>query len=197
MTTYFVAHLLSGDAARYHRALTAHLSERFRIMPLHERVHPHVTIKNFNANRTQIAEVEDVLAHLTATNGPERIMFEGFGRFGFKTVYLDIPRSREALALARSCVASLNELDWMRPAHHEGEKLHASVARFLTYRKFQRVWRYIRAERPAFTDTIESLAIMKKEPTDRVWRVHREFRLEGKRPATARCRFPTALGFGN
>lgn len=44
---YFVAHLLSGDAAEYHRAVTGELSERFKNTPLHEGNKLHASVARF------------------------------------------------------------------------------------------------------------------------------------------------------
>ena len=175
---YFVAHLLSGDAYQYHLALTQELTDRFHIAPLHERVDPHITIKNFEANEYEIGQVEAVLARIAQEAEPMSFTLEGFGRFGYKTLFLDVQKSRAATVFARECIAELNALPWMKPLRHEGEKLHSSVARYLRYRQSKKIWRLLgKRSTPRFKTTLDSLTILKK-PGKR-WEVHRHFALEG------------------
>lgn len=195
---YFIAHLLTGDVARYHLELTQSLSERFHTTPLYKKVQSHLTVKiPFEANQFELAQVEERLALLAASREAVPLTFEGFGRFGFKTVYLDVTKSQRAVELVREAVNVVNELPWMQRIPHEGNKLHASVARFMTYKKFRRVWRYLKQERPCFESTLDSLALLKKEAPHEPWAVHRMFTLgfpaltdqgvcERVRPATVR-----------
>lgn len=176
---YFIAHLLKGDAAKYHRALTHELSSAFHTAPLHEKVAPHITVKiPFEANDYEIAQVESRLRDFTRRIPAPHYTLQGFGRFGHKTVYLDVVKSRDAVLMVRDCVRDLNELPWMQQVHHEGNKLHASVARFMTYKQFRRVWRHVKTERPHYKAHLDSLAILKKEAGDKMWHVHREFAFE-------------------
>lgn len=173
---YFVAHLLEGEVAEYHRELTLALSRNFNTHPLHEKVSPHITIKiPFEANEYEIKRVEEALLRFTADNTPAPMNIEGFGRFGFKTIYLDVVKSHAAVNLVRNCVEELNAFTWMQQVHHEGNKLHASVARFLKYRQFKRIWRHLKDERPHFRHSLNSLTILKKESGARAWSVHRAF----------------------
>lgn len=172
---YFVAHLLKGDVAEYHRALTIELSNRFHITPLHERVDPHLTVKSFEANEFEITDVERVLQGFSVAATPERFTLDGFGRFGFKTIFLDVPKGNGALRVARELIVELNTLPWMRPSKHEGEKLHASIARYLTHKKFRKVWRHLRGEKPRFRAAFDSVAILKKEYPQSPWTLHRTF----------------------
>lgn len=174
-TKYFVAHLLSGEAARYHKTLSRELSERFRTSPLHLKVEPHFTVKiPFEANDFEADEAVQTLADFAASHTPERYTISGFGRFGFRTVYLDVEKAHRATALVRECVSALNELPWMQRVPLEGNKLHASVARFMEYRQFRRVWRVVQSERPHFETILDSIAILKKSSGE-PWQVHRTF----------------------
>ncbi len=182
---YFIAHLLTGDVAEYHRSLTQTLSERFHVAPLHKKVQSHLTVKiPFHANPFELAQVEARLEELASTRSAAPLTFEGFGRFGFKTVYLDVTKSQRAVEVVRETVNYINELPWMQRAPLEGNKLHASVARFMTYKKFRRVWRHVREERPRFESSLDSLAILKKESAESPWSLYRSFPLQ--EPSMAR-----------
>lgn len=176
---YFIAHLLKGDAREYHNRLTHELTERFNTTPLYEKVDPHITVKiPFEANNYELAQLESMLTTFSHFTRPEPLLFEGFGRFGFRTVYMDVVKSRGAVELVRECLKDLQGLHWMQQSPHEGNKLHASVARFMTHRKFRKVRRHLRHERPCFKQTLDNLVIMKKVPGQKKWEVHKEFELK-------------------
>jgi 2'-5' RNA ligase len=169
---YFVAHLLSDDARRYHERLTRELAQRFKIVPLHERVPPHLTVKiPFEASEEEVADLERVLRAFARTHTSTPLELEGFGHFGFRTVYLDVKRSRESILLVRECIDTLKKnAPWMSFGPLEGNKLHASVARFLSRRQFQRMWKLLKTSRPHFHTTLDNLTILKKDGAR--WIVH-------------------------
>lgn len=169
---YFVAHLLSGDAKAYHSALTRALAEKYRIVPLHERRPPHITIKPpFETDDAGIAEVERALRSFAHHERAVPLVFDGFGRFGFRTIYMDVYKSVDVVSLVRRALDALNtNVPWMVKGPLEGNKLHASVARFLDRRKFRRIWRELRILRPRFEGMFDSIAILKKEGS--AWQLH-------------------------
>jgi len=173
---YFIAHLLQGDVAEYHTNLTKILSERYHTTALHKKVQSHLTVKiPFEANSYELAQVENRLELFASKAHAVPLTFERFGRFGFKTVYLDVVKSNLAVELVRSCVSDMNAFPWMQRVTHEGNKLHASVARFMTYKQFRRVWRHVKNEPAYFKTTLGSLALLKKETPHVPWVLHREF----------------------
>lgn len=168
-----VAHLLSGDASAYHKALAEELTFRFRTLPLHERIPAHITIKPpFEADDDRIAEVERVLRAFSAQEHAVPLLFSGFGKFGFRTIYMDVRKSPDAVSLARNALKVLNEnVSWLPLNPREGNKLHASVARFLSHRQSRRIWRFLKeCTYPRFHASLDNIAILKKEGRD--WRVH-------------------------
>lgn len=167
-----MAHLLSGDAKKYHERITRELSGRFRIVPLHERVPPHLTLKiPFEADTEQIHDVEKVLRSFARVRRSAPLILKGFGRFGFKTIYLDVCKSDQAVSLSRECINVLREnFPWLPNAPLEGNKLHASVARFLSRRQFLRMWKLLHGLSPSFNSSFDNITILKKE--DSHWSVH-------------------------
>lgn len=168
---YFVAHLLSGRVKEYHGRLTRELASRYHTVPLNEPA-PHITIKPpFEADEAGIQDVERTLRSFAHAERAVPITLHGFGRFGFRTLYLDVYRSAEATALARRCIQTLNEnVLWMPRAPLEGNKLHASIARFLNRRQSRRMWRLLRSMHPHFETTFDNIVIFKKEGA--TWKVH-------------------------
>ena len=168
---YFVAHLLSGEARAYHERLTRELAFRYQIFPLHEKVTPHITVKPpFETDEEGIAEVERVLRACAHNERAAPLSIKGFGHFGFRTIYLDTQKNPEAVSLVRSVVRALNEnISWMPRFVHEGNKLHASVARFMDRVQYRRVTRYLAKETPTFKVEFDNLAILRKN--GKTWEV--------------------------
>jgi 2'-5' RNA ligase len=172
---YFIAHVLTGDLARYHTKLTRKISHQFRTAPLHEKIAPHITVKiPFEATRTEIAGVEHLLDDFTKREYATPLTVQGFGRFGHRTVYMDAQHTRESVDLVRACIRHINTLRWIQKVPHEGNKLHASVARFLKPHQFRRIWRLLRNEAPSFTTTLDSLSLFTKD-TQGLWYPYRTF----------------------
>lgn len=169
---YFIAHLLSGDAKVFHESVARELSFRFHTAPLYERLPPHITIKApFETDEAGIAEVERILRALAHGERAAPITIRGFGRFGFRTVYLDVVKSPDAVAFVRNTLKILREnIPWLPTAPLEGNKLHASVARFLTRRQFRHIWRFLKTFHPEFHLSFDNIAILKKE--GQTWTVH-------------------------
>ena len=90
---------------------------------------------------------------------------------------MNVVKSRGAVLLVRDCISDLNTLSWMQQVTHEGNKLHASVARFMKYRQFRRVWRHLKNEHPHYKERLDSIAILKKQHGQRAWSMHKEFDL--------------------
>jgi 2'-5' RNA ligase len=168
---YFVAHLLSGEAKAYHERLTRALAARYRIFPLHEKVSPHITVKPpFETDEEGIKEVERVLRACAHSEHAVSLSIKGFGHFGFRTIYLDTQKNPDATALVRRVIRALNEnISWMPKYPHEGNKLHASVARFMDRVQYRRVARYVAKETADFKIPFDNVAILKKE--GKVWEV--------------------------
>lgn len=169
---YFIAHLLTGDAEAYHAGLTRELSLKYRIIPLHDRIPPHITVKPpFETDEIGIQDVERTLRSFAHHEHSQPLVVNGFGRFGFRTVYMDVYKSTEAVSLVRRLIHTLNtNISWMPTYPLEGNKLHASVARFLNRKQFRRIWRELRLLRPRFESTFDNIVILKKE--GRSWKVH-------------------------
>ena len=168
---YFVAYLLTGEAKAYHERLTRALANRYRIFPLHEKVSPHITVKApFETDEEGIREVERVLRAFAHGEKAPPLSIRGFGHFGFRTAYLDIGKSADAVSLIRRAVQTLNEnISWMQKIPTEGNKLHASVARFMDRIQYRRVMRYLAKEKASFDVSLDNIAILRK--TSKVWEV--------------------------
>ena len=147
---------------------------------------PHITVKApFECDEEGIREVERVLRAFAANARAAAYTFRGFGRFGFRTVYMNVDKSPDAVALVRKAVRTVNEhVAWMPKSHLEGNKLHASVARFMTRKQSRRIARYLaHGEKPLFRSAIDNIAILKKE--GKTWKVHTVIALPAEEKAAA------------
>lgn len=163
---YLIVHLLSGDAKAFHERITREISIRYHTLPLFERIASHITLKPpFETDEEGIKEVERILRAFAKGERATPLTLSGFGHFGFRTMYIDIPKSSEAVVLARRTLKVLNEnVEWMPKNPLEGNKLHASVARFLTRRQSRRISRHLSALKPPYFEvTFDNIAILKKE----------------------------------
>lgn len=190
---YFVAHLLTGDAKTYHERLTRDIAHRYGVYPLHERVVPHITVKApFECDDAGIKEVERVLRSFAHSENAKPFSIRGFGKFGFRTAYLNVYRSPEAVSLVRRAISTLNEnISWMPRAPLEGNKLHASVARFMNRKQSRRVARHIVEEKAYFRTAFDNIAILKKEGTS--WKVETVIALRIQAPVFAGIQYDDAV----
>lgn len=169
---YFIAYLIQGKAKAFHESLTRELTHRFHTVPLYERIPPHITIKPpFDTDEAGIEDVERILRAFASGERAAPLLVRRFGRFGFRTIYLDVVKSPGAVSFVRRALHALNTNIPRMPRYPlEGNKLHASIARFLTRRQYRRVWRYVQALEPEFSVRMDNIAILEK--CAGVWSVH-------------------------
>lgn len=179
---YFVAHLLSGDAKRYRDRVVRELHRTHHITSPKLSLPAHLTIKPpFECGLMGIVAVEKALRAYARLETAPRYTIDGYGRFGFKTIYLSVEKSPDAVRFVRALIRHINAtVPWLPRTPMEGNKLHASVARHLDRKTASRIWREVGKLRPHFEARIDSLAILKFEK--KKWVVRTVIRI----PRTAR-----------
>ncbi len=160
---YFIAHLVPSDVKRYHERLVRSLHRTHKIRLPKRHSPPHITVKPpFECGLMGIVEVEKALRSYTRLHTAPRYTLSGFGKFGFKTIYLDAIKSPQAVSFVRGLVTYLNhEVPWLPRASMEGNKLHTSVARHLDRKTSSRVWRALKHLEPRFECTMDTVAVLK------------------------------------
>lgn len=128
-----------------------------------------------------IVKVEKALRSFVRLQTAPEYLVRGFGRFGFKTIYLDVVQSPDAVRLIRDCVAHLNRtVPWLPRAPMEGNKPHLSVARHLDRKTSAKIWKELKHTSPECAGRIDSIAVLKYEK--KKWVVRTVIRV----PRTAR-----------
>lgn len=171
MRKYFVAFLLDGDVRNYSLRLSEEISNRYHTVRFFDKVTPHITVKiPFLSDNDGIKDVERTLRAFARTQCAPRVTIKGFGHFGFRTIYLST-EGNEAADFVRACLSQLTRnIPWLPTPPLEGNKLHVSVARYLTRRKFLKIWRALKGVSPTFSNRLDNLAILVHE--EGKWRVY-------------------------
>jgi hypothetical protein len=124
----------------------------------------------FEATKDEIADIERVLRAFAKNESAVPFTLKGFGSFGFRTIYMNVVDSPEAVSLVRRLLSALALHGPHLPRYPtEGNKLHASVARFLTRVQNRRIWRSLKEEKPEFRGALDNIAILEKE--GKTWKV--------------------------
>lgn len=179
---YFIAHLVEGGAKRYRDRVVRELHRKYQITSPKLSLPAHLTLKPpFECNLMQITQVEKSLRTFLRTQTAPHYHFRGFGRFGFKTIYVDVVKSPDASRLMRECIRYLNHKNpWLPRTHIEGNKLHMSVARHLDRKTSAKIWRELKALLPESTGRLDSVSVLKYDK--KRWVVRTTIRI----PRTAR-----------
>lgn len=159
---YFIAHLVSDDIRHYHEAVIRDLNAH-RIQLPERHTPPHITIKPpFECDRATIDSILNSIERFVAVRTVPPFMVRGFGKFGFKTIYLNVENG-EATRFVRDLVQQLNqEFAWLPRRPVEGDKLHLSVARRLDRVASRRAWRAVKDRKPKFISALSSIVILER-----------------------------------
>ena len=179
---YFIAHLVEGSAKRYRDRVVRELHRKYKIKSPKLSLPAHLTIKPpFECGLMGITQVEKSLRAFVRLQTAPPYRLRGFGRFGFKTMYLDVVQSPDATTLFRSCVAHLNkENPWLPRGAVDGNKLHLSVARHLDRKTSAKIWKDLSTLKPEWQGRLDSISVLKYEK--KRWVVRTTIRI----PRTAR-----------
>lgn len=142
---YFIAYVLSGPAAEYHRTLVQNIGEHFGL-PTGPRYFPsHWTIKApFEATFEEISEVRAILSSLPRTFRAAPFTIQGFGHFGRRIITLDILPSSPMEHAVKKIQESLKTLPWMEWGAHEPIfHFHVTLAKKFPTERFDVIWEYV------------------------------------------------------
>lgn len=171
-------HLIRSEAKIAHEALANDLAEACGVVPLHERMPPHLTIKRgFTLDDQAMEVVYQKLDQLVATHTQSDYRLHGLDHFDDKAIYVDVTASSRMLLAIRDLMDDLRNVPGM--LFHEYDEieddLHATVTmQALKEFDFEQVWKYLQTRQPIdFAMKFDNLTIMRKEVDqwvpERIW----------------------------
>lgn len=177
-----MAHLVEGPAKRYRDRVTRELHRRYKITSPKLSLPAHLTLKPpFECGLMGIVEVEKALRSFARAQTAPMYHVKGFGRFGFKTIYLDVVKSPDATKFLRDLVRFVNaEVSWLPRTSVEGNKLHLSVARHLDRKTSAKIWKELSRVTVSGVGRMDTISVLKYEK--KKWKVRTTIRI----PRTAR-----------
>jgi 2'-5' RNA ligase len=177
---YMIAHIIGGDARKYHEQLSRVLASSYALRPVTASIDPHLTIKApFEALSTDIEQVEHIIEAYARYADPVPYTLTGFGKFDDRVIYMNVEAGSDAFELIQKCKDELRQVPWLEFKPHEREVvLHAT----LCYPKdaaqaHEILSRLTQHMSPTFSCTLGSISLLKKG--GRRWEVVKEYPLGG------------------
>ncbi len=177
---YMIAHMIKGEARKYHEDLSHALAHHYHLRPVTASIDPHITVKApFEALSTDLFDIERLIARFVDTYSPAEYTLSGFGNFGDRVIYMNVTAPTEIVSAVEDFKGKLKELPWLEFRPHEDDtKFHASLA----YPKdaeqtTEIVGRLSAGHAPAFTCSFDTITLLKRG--DRRWEVVKDYHLLG------------------
>lgn len=177
---YMIAHMLRGDAQKYHENLSRALASAYRLRSVTTTIDPHLTIKApFDALSTDLYTVEHIVEHFVRTKDPLPYTVGHFGHFDGRVVFMDVAAPETVRDFIGELKEELKQLPWLEFKPHEtNTKLHAT----LCYPKdvpqaTEIVEKLTERGGKEFLCTLDTVAILRK--SERRWEILKEFTVGG------------------
>jgi 2'-5' RNA ligase len=172
-----IVHLVRGVAKNYHESLTKSLVEKFNVFPIHDRFHPHLTLKRgFELSGEDMSVLYGILDMYAVTHTQSDYTMDTFGNFKEDVIFLDARPSEKM----QSDVQDLMKLLQTHPTltfdeYDNGSDFHATLTMAaLKPFDYNLIRNYLATiEQPNFHMKFDNIATMKKVDDrwliDRVW----------------------------
>jgi 2'-5' RNA ligase len=174
---YFIAYLLTGEAAKKHDSLTGEIADKFGVFRLTGFIPPHVTLKRpFDSEN--LAEVEGALSGFSESNVKQVLKFRGFGTFGRDVIFADVYFSPGTRKLVGELDEALKKIPWLNFDEFETDrKFHATLAhKDVVAEKFNAICSYLSTKHFEFDELLDNISILKKD--GETWTVHKQYFLK-------------------
>lgn len=177
---HIVAHLIRGEAEKYHQNLTKDLTEKFDTFPIHNRIQPHLTLKRwFEIDDIGMESIYKTIDNFVNSHTQCDYELKSLGHFGEEVVYLDVSPSEETLVLVKDLKNELHKIENLTFDEFDDMEndLHATlVFGALKPFDFRTIWDYLNTQtQPNFKMKFDNIAVMKREANkwvvDRVWEI--------------------------
>ena len=175
---YIIVHLIRGEAAQAHEAITRDLTATFDTFPIHDRIIPHLTLKRwFELDEAGMGSIYQTLDTFVADHTASDYRLHGYGHFGEDVIYVDVQPSSEMSATSRDLMKVLHTIEGMTFDEFDDieDDLHATVVMgALKPFDFRQVWDYLNTKQGMdFNMKFDNIAVLKRETdnwvVDRVW----------------------------
>lgn len=177
---YMIAHMIKGNARKYHEDLSLALAHHYHLRPVTANIDPHITIKApFDALSTDLFDVERLTSRFVDTYSPVEYTLSGFGNFGDRVVYMNVTAPTEIVAAVEDFKGKLKELPWIEfKAHENDTKFHASLAYPKGVEQTNEIIEKLsKGNAPTFTCSFNTISLLKRG--DRRWEVVKDYHLLG------------------
>jgi 2'-5' RNA ligase len=172
---YFVAHIIRGEAGKYHKEISSILAKEFNKKPISEKLPPHLTLKAPFETDESIHQIEEIVEYFVKKQKPLPFFLEGFGDFHERVLYMDIKAPIESKKVLTELTLELKKLAWLPFEMYDWENLHATLAYAETPEQMKKMKEMIKDAGRSFHLFIDTISIMKK--TDGKWQIHKEYAL--------------------
>jgi 2'-5' RNA ligase len=178
---HIVAHLIRGEAEKYHQNLTKDLTEKFDTFPIHDRIQPHLTLKRwFEIDDVGMDAVYKTIDNFVNSHNQCDYELKSFGHFGEEVVYLDVTPSKEMLVLVKDLKNELHRIEKLTFDEFDDleNDFHATlVFGALKSFNYRQVWDYLgKLSQPNFEMKFNNIAVLKKPVDkwiiDKVWEIN-------------------------
>lgn len=174
---HIITHLIRGEAGKYHEKLTEDLSERFGVFPLHDRIAPHLTFKQwFELDEQGMSALYQRLENFANSHTQSGYSLNGFGNFGKDLIYIDALPSAEMSQNILDLMHTLRQIEGLTFDEFDtGSHLHATIAMgALKPFDYGQIWGYLTTvPQPDFKMQFDNIAVLKRTVdrwvVDRVW----------------------------
>lgn len=161
---YFIAHLVDGSVAQYHRTLVEDVAAQFNLEIIRGQFPTHITLKAPFESDDAVA-IKNVLKKFMVTHYAQPFTICGFGHFQNKVVFLDVELPQNTSRVVKELQWALNgihDIQW--GAHEPLENLHVTIAKKSIAEKFDSIWEYLCEKEPLQFDLLlDNVALLRFE----------------------------------
>jgi 2'-5' RNA ligase len=174
MNGFLIAHLLSGDAADYLRALSDAIAEKRKLISPTERIDPHLTLKApWNAEDT--SAIEPILEAFAAKEKPQPFTLGGFDQFRGKVIYMKASAPKQTYMMIRRLQDQLRAVPYLTFKKTEFPiTLHATICYPKTPESAQEILHELRKQETTFDCSLDTITLLQKQTR---WEPLREYEL--------------------
>ncbi|MEK7134269.1 MAG: 2'-5' RNA ligase family protein [Patescibacteria group bacterium] len=163
---YFIAHLLRGPIAEYHRMLVYDVATRFDLKISAGYFPSHITIKEpFEATAERIDDLKNMLVAFSRTYHIAPFTIYGFGCFGDRVIFLDVTLSTEASRISADLQdVVIKNLVLLWGKYEPLKNFHLTIAKNDVAEKFDDIWGYLMTKHtPTFNLSFDNIALFRRE----------------------------------